>query len=81
MFAIAASDLILNAVFVAVAGIAIWLVGHTVEKDVEAVGHVIEKTLGPGGIPGALKPIFDPAVLIAAVVGIFLIVRLRKGKK
>jgi hypothetical protein len=70
LFGLEASQLILGAIVAAVGALAFWLVGHTVEKDLNAVG---------GNITHPLTDVFkNVGFLIAAVVGIFLITKLRR---
>lgn len=60
-----ASEWILAALVAVAGGAALWLVGHEVEKDVEALGAAVPKILNPG-------------VLIAVIVVAWLVTRSRK---
>jgi hypothetical protein len=70
LFGLEASQLILGAIVAAVGALAFWLVGHTVEKDLNAVGS---------NVTAPVTNLFKNAgFLIAAVVGIFLVTKLRR---
>jgi hypothetical protein len=77
ILAIAASDLILYAIVAAVGALAFWLVGHTVEKDVTAIGDTIGGALDHVG--DNVNKILNPGTLIAVVAVLFLLNR--RGSK
>jgi hypothetical protein len=76
VLAAAASDLILYSIVAAVAALAIWLVGHTVEKDVHAVGDELGELADKLG--KNTSKILNPGVLIAVLAVAFLVTRRHK---
>ena len=76
VLALEASQVILVALLAVVGAAAFWLVGHTVEQDIDAIGNAGGKLLDP-----LKKTLLNPGFLIAALVGIFLVIRYgRKGR-
>jgi len=71
VLALEASQLILLAVTAAVGALAFWLVGHTVEKDIHALGDVVP-SIGEG-----VKTILSPGVVVAVVAIAYLVTRKR----
>jgi hypothetical protein len=66
-----ASQLIALGLVAVLGAAAVWMIGHTIEKDVTAVGGAI--------VTPVLSVVRNPGFIIAALVGIFLIVR--RGRK
>lgn len=77
ILALEASQVILAALLATVGALAFWVVGHTVEQDIEAIGTAGGKLLDP-----VKKTLLNPGFLIAALVGIFLVVRfgMKRGR-
>lgn len=75
ILAAAASDLILYTIVGAVAALAIWLVGHTIEKDVQVIGDELEDVVRATG--STASRLLNPGVLLAVIAVAFLVTRKR----
>ena len=71
-----ASELILGIVLTAVGALAFWLVGHTVERDISALGDAAGGVLDKAG--SNVGRILNPGVLVAVIAVAYLATR--KGK-